>query len=225
MRWVRDSDSALCSCAAQLRVWLPLLSPSLRSPFCALCLCSDGVASTEERVIFMTTNHLERLDPALIRPGRVDVQLEIGHATPPQIRGMFLRFFPDAKKEAGEFVERLARASEARKAAGQSSTLSMAELQGFFLVHKHSLHTAMEHVDQIHDSKKQMAVASSFVNTIRAANTQAAAATATPGVERVTAVPDVQVHPDVVEQIKKRIAAEEAAAEAAAATSGNKQTL
>ncbi len=26
----------------------------------------DGVASTEERIVFMTTNHVERLDPALI---------------------------------------------------------------------------------------------------------------------------------------------------------------
>ncbi|KAF8921114.1 BCS1 N terminal-domain-containing protein [Mucidula mucida] len=30
----------------------------------------DGVTSGEERILFMTTNHIERLDPALIRPGR-----------------------------------------------------------------------------------------------------------------------------------------------------------
>ena len=29
----------------------------------------DGVAAGEERMLFMTTNHIERLDPALIRPG------------------------------------------------------------------------------------------------------------------------------------------------------------
>ncbi len=32
----------------------------------------DGVTSTEGRILFMTTNYEERLDPALIRPGRVD---------------------------------------------------------------------------------------------------------------------------------------------------------
>lgn len=194
------------------------LYPSLRAlthwSF-SVCWPADGVASTEERVIFMTTNHLERLDPALIRPGRVDVQLEVGYATPSQVRGMFLRFYPAAELQADEFVQRVLKASEQRAAAGLSSHLSMAELQGFFLVHKHSIETAMQHVDGIHDSKKQMAVAHSFVNTIRAANTQAAAAAAaTPTVEEVTAVPDVQVPPEVIEQIKRRIAAEEAAAAA-----------
>jgi chaperone BCS1 len=33
----------------------------------------DGVASQEGRVLIMTTNHIEKLDKALIRPGRVDM--------------------------------------------------------------------------------------------------------------------------------------------------------
>ncbi|KAK0624757.1 putative mitochondrial chaperone bcs1 [Bombardia bombarda] len=41
----------------------------------------DGVASQEGRVLIMTTNHIERLDPALIRPGRVDKRIELGLAT------------------------------------------------------------------------------------------------------------------------------------------------
>lgn len=31
----------------------------------------DGVATQEGTVLFMTTNHVERLDPALIRAGRI----------------------------------------------------------------------------------------------------------------------------------------------------------
>lgn len=38
----------------------------------------DGVASSEGRILFMTTNYLDRLDPALIRPGRVDFKEYIG---------------------------------------------------------------------------------------------------------------------------------------------------
>jgi hypothetical protein len=38
----------------------------------------DGVMSPEGVVIIMTTNHKERLDPALIRPGRVHLELYMG---------------------------------------------------------------------------------------------------------------------------------------------------
>jgi len=169
----------------------------------------------------MTTNHLERLDPALIRPGRVDVQLEIGHATPPQIRGMFLRFFPAAETQAEQFVQAVAAAQRRREAHKQKAALSMAELQGYFLVHKHSMQTALDHADQIHDAQKQLAVAASFVHSISAvtaaqsATAAPAATAASPGAERVVAVPDTPVHPDVIAQIQNRIAAEEAAAQKA----------
>ena len=44
----------------------------------------DGVSSRDGRVLFLTTNHPERLDPALLRPGRVDRKIELGYATPDQ---------------------------------------------------------------------------------------------------------------------------------------------
>ncbi|KAL8394453.1 hypothetical protein RB595_002413 [Gaeumannomyces hyphopodioides] len=40
----------------------------------------DGVASQEGRVLIMTTNHVEKLDKALIRPGRVDMTVHFGRA-------------------------------------------------------------------------------------------------------------------------------------------------
>ncbi|KAL3941708.1 MAG: hypothetical protein SGBAC_003988 [Bacillariaceae sp.] len=39
----------------------------------------DGVVDTPGRIVIMTTNHPEVLDPALIRPGRVDKRLLLGH--------------------------------------------------------------------------------------------------------------------------------------------------
>ncbi len=41
----------------------------------------DGVASQEGRILIMTTNHITRLDEALIRPGRVDKKIELGSLT------------------------------------------------------------------------------------------------------------------------------------------------
>jgi chaperone BCS1 len=37
----------------------------------------DGIGSYTDKILIMTTNHLKKLDPALIRPGRVDLIVEI----------------------------------------------------------------------------------------------------------------------------------------------------
>jgi len=58
----------------------------------------DGVASHEGRVLVMTTNKPEKLDDALIRPGRVDLQVAFSNASRPQIRELFTRMYiSDAK--------------------------------------------------------------------------------------------------------------------------------
>jgi mitochondrial chaperone BCS1 len=57
----------------------------------------DGVRSQEGRIIIMTTNYKERLDPALLRPGRVDEMYEIGLSSRFQIERMCFRFFKDEK--------------------------------------------------------------------------------------------------------------------------------
>ncbi|WVQ97865.1 hypothetical protein IAU59_004981 [Kwoniella sp. CBS 9459] len=54
----------------------------------------DGVSSQEDCILFATTNHPERLDSALIRPGRFDVQLAFQDATPAQAAELFKHFFP-----------------------------------------------------------------------------------------------------------------------------------
>ncbi|CAE6426755.1 unnamed protein product [Rhizoctonia solani] len=56
----------------------------------------DGVAASEGRILFATTNHLERLDPALSRPGRMDVWVEFKNATKWQCEQLFNNFFPPA---------------------------------------------------------------------------------------------------------------------------------
>ncbi|KAI9024000.1 BCS1 N terminal-domain-containing protein [Hyaloraphidium curvatum] len=96
--------------------------------FSGLLNALDGVAAAEERLVFMTTNHVDLLDPALIRPGRADVRQEFGHATAAQIRGMFLRFYPtdpdgklDTNVLADEFVTKC-----------RGLQISTAQLQGHF---------------------------------------------------------------------------------------------
>ncbi|EPY32826.1 mitochondrial chaperone BCS1 [Strigomonas culicis] len=68
----------------------------------------DGVGAQEGNVVFMTTNHVERLDAALIRPGRADVKLEIGLLDQAQTRKLFHKFYPDAPRSLqDEFAARV----------------------------------------------------------------------------------------------------------------------
>lgn len=53
----------------------------------------DGVASQEGRVLIMTTNHLEKLDKALIRPGRVDMTVTFGLADTGMTAAIFRAIF------------------------------------------------------------------------------------------------------------------------------------
>jgi mitochondrial chaperone BCS1 len=55
----------------------------------------DGIAASDGRILALTTNYIERLDPALIRPGRIDVKLEIGPMARAEALAMAASFFPE----------------------------------------------------------------------------------------------------------------------------------
>jgi len=53
----------------------------------------DGVVDTPERILIMTTNHPEQLDPALIRPGRIDKKILLGYMSPIHATSMIEHYF------------------------------------------------------------------------------------------------------------------------------------
>ena len=61
----------------------------------------DGVAESDGRVLVITTNMREKLDPALLRPGRIDLQLELGPMSPQMFWAAFNNFFPNSAIPAG----------------------------------------------------------------------------------------------------------------------------
>ncbi|KAF8136765.1 BCS1 N terminal-domain-containing protein [Boletus edulis] len=95
----------------------------------------DGVASGEERIIFMTTNHLEKLDPALIRPGRVDLNVLVDDASPTQAKTLFIRFYGESDEISKEDIDRMGQQLEELTAMEmrQGRRISMAALQGLFI--------------------------------------------------------------------------------------------
>ncbi|GAM19516.1 hypothetical protein SAMD00019534_026910, partial [Acytostelium subglobosum LB1] len=98
----------------------------------------DGVAASEGRILFMTTNHLEKLDRVLIRPGRVDMIERIGLASSHQVEKMFLKFYPGETALATQFTSHI-----------PSETVSPAALQGFFMQYSHSAQEALKQHGQL----------------------------------------------------------------------------
>lgn len=96
--------------------------------FSGLLNALDGLAAQEGRIVMMTTNHRELLDPALIRPGRADLHLEIGLAGPAEAAALFLRFFPGAEAQAEALATQLE--GEAAPAAVQAALLAAPENAG-----------------------------------------------------------------------------------------------
>jgi len=48
----------------------------------------DGVVDSPGRILVMTSNHPEKLDPALIRPGRISKRIHLGSMSPESMVGM-----------------------------------------------------------------------------------------------------------------------------------------
>ncbi|KAG6136529.1 hypothetical protein E4U38_001344 [Claviceps purpurea] len=130
----------------------------------------DGVASQEGRILIMTTNHVEKLDKALIRPGRIDMTIPFGHADPSMAAAIFRAIYAPYENEttpsrADEKATDLAalQAQLAKKRALMSERVSEqagifgdkipplefspAEIQGLLLRHKHDPEAAIQSVE------------------------------------------------------------------------------
>ncbi|VDP23445.1 unnamed protein product [Heligmosomoides polygyrus] len=138
---LEDIDAAFGSRADPMENH-PAYQGMTRVTFSGLLNAIDGVGCAEERVIFMTTNYVERLDPALIRPGRVDRKQFFGNVTEGMAVKMFTRFYglPSSDPLCSEFIARVMN-------LGQK--LSPAELQGHFLLYKQDPKAAIERVEDL----------------------------------------------------------------------------
>ncbi|KAF8986424.1 hypothetical protein BGZ46_003531 [Entomortierella lignicola] len=141
----------------------------------------DGITAQEGSVVFMTTNHIRKLAPALIRPGRCDRKMLFDYADKHQIKGMFLKFFlsrsstgqaknepaslktskkipaaisaldndpkEQARKEAhDEMIRRVA--DEICEKITFEDSVTTAQLQGFFMLHRDDPENIVEKVPE-----------------------------------------------------------------------------
>ena len=106
---------------------------SSKLTFSGLINAIDGAVSQEGHIFIMTTNHIEKLDPALIRPGRCDVKLEVSNASCDQLESMFVRFFPGREADARIYASRI-----------PENEISMAQIQNHLVANKSSPEKAIE---------------------------------------------------------------------------------
>ena len=105
----------------------------------------DGVYAKDGVIIFMSTNHLDRLDPALLRPGRIDCKVYLGYSTSHQQTQSFLRFFPGREAEAILFANSLI-----------DCEISMASLQEYLLSRRNDYSRALSEVEMLIEIKREV---------------------------------------------------------------------
>uniref|UniRef100_A0A1Y1K9W9 Mitochondrial chaperone BCS1 n=1 Tax=Photinus pyralis TaxID=7054 RepID=A0A1Y1K9W9_PHOPY len=149
----------------------PVPVPPGRVSLSGLLNILDGVASQEGRILIMTTNHIEKLDKALIRPGRIDMVIPFGLADSLMTASIFRSIYApyeseiaakvnakdkdsDSEARRARLVKKHAQISkrvdeQARQFGKKIPELefSPAEIQGLLLKHKHDPEGALTALD------------------------------------------------------------------------------
>lgn len=115
--------------------------------FSGLLNALDGVGKADGQIFVMTTNHRDRLNPALIRNGRADLHVEFSYASDSQIAGMFARFYPGTEQRCQDFVTNLRHCLAGRP-------VTTAALQHFFILHRRS--SALQALDSVQDVVEEL---------------------------------------------------------------------
>ncbi|KAJ9226800.1 hypothetical protein DTO027B5_3195 [Paecilomyces variotii] len=156
----------------------------------ALLNVIDGVASSEGRILVMTTNHIEKLDAALLRPGRIDMSIAFNYSDTDTIRDLYFAIYGDETRQQQQGKSGSPRSSPCEKAKSHlrhglsneqvkelaaefasvvpSGEFSPAEIQGYLLKHKHepekAVQTAAEWVQSVRNDHEKRKAGAKEVN-------------------------------------------------------------
>ena len=139
----------------------------------------DGVATHEGRVLIMTTNYPEKLDPALVRPGRIDRRVDFKLAMREQIRELFIRMYAASEETSSSHLfgrsdmkspldqaagmprEKLEKLAADFAAHVPDNTFTPAEVQNLLMMHKKHPQAAVDEVESwVRDSLREKGEAS-----------------------------------------------------------------
>lgn len=152
------------------------MHPPKNISFSGLLNAIDGVSSQEGRILIMTSNAPEALDSALVRPGRVDMQIHFGPVTQTNAAHIFARMYTkepeddadpagaggtaaaaspetaaplataDAEADAQADAEGLEKLAALFASRIPEGRMTPAEVQGFLLTHRQSPFAAVGEV-------------------------------------------------------------------------------
>jgi len=109
--------------------------------FSGLLNALDGIYYKNGREIFMTTNYKSCLDPALIRPGRIDFVLTFKYAVKEQILQMFQRFTNPSEEQIEMFWKKYQ--------SLKNCHLTMATLQQYLQSYIDMPNEAIENINEL----------------------------------------------------------------------------
>lgn len=92
----------------------------------------DGFTTCHGMITFMTTNYPEKLDAALVRPGRMDKTYTINNPNSDEVSAMLVRFFPLAtQEEIHKFTTMV------------PEDTNMATIQGHLMTYRHDINKVL----------------------------------------------------------------------------------
>ena len=120
-----------------------------RITFSGLLNTLDGIATPDGLITFMTTNHKNKLDPALIRPGRIDYVMKFGYITKNQMKSMFIKFSDLQEKE--EQNSKFTKFWDALKNVNCKDKLTTGLLQQYLFKYLDNSDAMIENVEELKD--------------------------------------------------------------------------
>ena len=136
----------------------------------------DGVEKLSNVIVIGATNREELIDPAIMRPGRLDIKIRVNRPTKQGAREIFARHFPESVPHVGELSQLIDTAVEDLYAERPFVTLHFSNADPRVLHYRDFVSGAM--IANIVSRAKKLAIKEALDETNAAGDTQPAGITA-----------------------------------------------
>lgn len=102
----------------------------------------DGMIKRNGHVIFLTTNHVQEIDDALLRPGRIDYVLDLGRLSKSDVRDMYVQWFDGDTMPVSVFRDM------------SDATFTQADVGCIFTHHREAVHRMLTTTEVSEEGKK-----------------------------------------------------------------------